>query len=253
MARPRTYKIEGIVLKQLPLREADRLLTLFTPGRGKLRAVARGVRRVKSRLAGHTEQLTHVRLSVDVGKSLDVVSEAQTIHSFRRVKEDLGRLSQGLYLAELVDGFSVEQSPSPAVFQLLLAALGGLEEGAGGEVLLRYFETALLARSGFGPELQRCVECRRSLDPSDHLFSCDRGGALCPTCRNTSRGPLIPVSLNAMKVLRFFQRESLSKAVRLHASDGVLNEAERLLRAYVRYVLERETKSAEFMKLVASP
>ena len=252
MARPRTYRTEGIVLRQLPLGEADRVLTLFTPSRGKLRTVARGVRRTKSKLAGHTEQLTYVRVSVAVGKSIDVVSEAETVRSFRGVREDLGRLSQGLYLAELVDGFTVEQSPSAPIFHLLLDALKALEDGARGEVLLRYFETALLARSGFGPELQRCVECRRVLEPGDHLFSSGRGGALCPTCRSTSRDGLIHVSINAMKLLRFFQREPLPKAVALDPPEGILNETERLLRAYVRYVLERETRSTEFMRLVAS-
>ena len=252
MARPRTYRTEGVVLRQVPIGEADRILTLFSDDHGKLRAVARGVRRAKSKLSGHTEQLTHVRISVAVGKSLDVVTEAETIHGFRNLKKDLRRLSEALYLAELVDGFTVEQSPSLRTYQLLLDALTALDTSESVGTLVRCFELHLLVHSGFGPELRDCVECRKTLDPGDHLFSCERGGALCRQCRTTSAEALLPLSLNAMKILRFFEREPLSRAVNLSVSGPLLGETERLLGTYVRHVLDRETKSAEFMRLVAS-
>ena len=252
MARPRIYKTEGVVLRQMPLGEADRLLTMFSPDLGKLRVVARGVRRAKSKLAGHTEQLTRVRISVAVGRNLDALSEAETIDSFRRLKEDLGHVSQALYLAELVDGFTVEQSPNPGAYRLLLDALSALDADRPTGFLLRHFELGLLRRSGFGPELRQCVACGRGLEPEDHMLTCAGGGALCRECRPTATDPLLRVSLPNMKLLRFLQRASLDQALELTASRELSAESERVMSAYVRHVLERETKSAAFLKLVAS-
>ena len=252
VTRPRTYKTEGVVLKQTPLGEADRIFSLYTLGVGKLRAVARGVRRPRSRLGGHLQPLSQVRVSLALGRNLDAITEAETIRSFRRIKENLPRLSEGVYLAELVDGFSVEQSPNQAIYDLLLEALTLLDAGEREGLLARYFELRLLVHSGFGPELYRCVECRSMLEPADHVYSCARGGVLCGECRVVSNEALYPLSLNAMKVLRLFQRESCSKVMGLRLSDALLGEVERLLGAYVRHVLERDLRSAEFVRLVAS-
>ena len=106
--RLRTYKTEGVVLKQMPLGEADRILTILTPDVGKVRAVARGVRRAKSRLGGHLDLLNQVSVSLSKGRSLDAVNEAEAFRSFRVLREDLERVSKALYMAELADGFSVE-------------------------------------------------------------------------------------------------------------------------------------------------
>jgi len=253
MSRPRSYKTEGIVLKQTPLGEADRILTLCTPELGNVRAVAKGVRRMNSKLGGHLELLNNVSVSLAEGRSLDVVTEAEAVRSFRGLRDDLERLSKALYVAELVDGFSSERSPNREVYTLLIDTLGWMEVAQQPNLLLRHFEIQLLEHSGYRPELYSCVECRSSLDPRDHLFDCSLGGALCPTCRVASSQALIPISLNAMKVLRFLQREGdYARVAGLKVSRGLILEIERLLRAYLRFVGEREMKSADFMNLVSS-
>lgn len=252
MARPRTYKTQGVVLKHMPLGEADRLLTLHTPERGKVRAVARGVRRTKSKKAGHLEPLTHVTVSIAEGRGLDVIAEVETVHSFRGLREDLRRVSTALYLAELVDNFSSEQSPSPALFHLLVDALGWLQDAEDASLLLRYFEVRLLANAGFGPELYQCVECSSDLEPADHLFSNAKGGVLCPECRTQPGEAMLPLSLGAMKVVRFVRREAYPRVAELEVPAPLLDEIERLLGSYIRYVLERDLKSTEFMNLVES-
>ena len=252
MARPRTYKTQGVVLKQVPLGEADRIITLYTPDRGRLRAVAKGVRRTKSKLGGHLEPLSHVRVSVAEGRSLDALTGVETIRSFRSLREDLQGVSTGIYLAELVDGFSQEQSPGAPVFELLLDSLGQLEAAESPQPLLRCFEVQLLGHSGFGPELHQCVECRSTLEPGDHLFSCAKGGILCLECRIKPGDSLLPISLNATKVLRYLQTEPYARVAALSFPQHVLAELERVLRAYIRYVLEREIRSLAFMNLVSS-
>jgi len=252
MSRPRTYKTQGIVLRQSPLGEADRIITLYTPDMGKLRAVARGVRRTKSRLGGHVEPLTHLTVAVAEGKTLDAITEAETIHSFRGLREDLGRVSQAVYLAELVDGFAVEQSPNPEVFSLLLGTLGRLQTVDDPSLLMRHFEMRLLGHSGFAPYLRRCVECRTVLEPGGYVYSSARGGILCDECRVTSSESLISLSVNAIKVLRFLGREPYDQVAGLNVPSALMDEVERLLRTFIRYLLERDVRSAEFMNLVTS-
>ena len=156
MSRPRTYRTEAVVLRQTTLGEADRILTLYTPDAGKVRAVAKGVRRQKSRLRGHLELLTRVSVSISTGRSLDIVAEAQTIEAFRKVTEDLERLTRGLYIAELTDGFTVEHSSNEPVYRLLVETLERLSTTDRPTLLTRRFEALLLGYSGFGPELYGC-------------------------------------------------------------------------------------------------
>lgn len=253
MARPRTYKTEAVVLRQTSLGEADRILTLFTPDVGKVRAVARGVRRPKSKLSGHLELLNQVKVSLSYGRSLDAVNEAQSIRSFRGFRDDLQRVSKAIYMAELVDGFTIENSANYELYLLLVNSLAWLESTDNADLLLRYFELHLLEASGYRPELVNCVECGTRLEPGDHLFSGSSGGMLCPKCRLTSEESLIPVSLNAIKVLRFLQREtSFANVNEFNAPPNLLGILERLNRVYIRYLFERDLKSAEFMNLVSN-
>ena len=252
MSRPRTYKTQGIVLKHMPLGESDRLLTLHTPDRGKIRAVARGIRSAKSRKSGHLEPLTHVSVSVIERRGLDVITDAWTLRGFPKLRKDLKNVSVAFYLAELIDNFSTEQSPSINSFNLLNDALVLLENSTETELLCRYFEVRLLADSGFGPELYQCVECSTVLGPANHFFSAGSGGVLCPSCSAKATNPMIPVSQSAMKVLRFLRRETYTKVARLHVPQQLMNEMERLTGSYIRFLLEREPKSAKFMKIVTS-
>ena len=147
------------MLKHMRLGEADRIITLYTPDRGKVRAVVKGARRTRSRKGGFLQPLTHVRVSIAEGRSLDQVVEAETEASFRAVREDLSLVSIGLYLAELVDAFSADGAVNPSEFRLLVGALGALESTERPDQLARYFETRLLSVAGFGPEVRQCVDC----------------------------------------------------------------------------------------------
>ena len=248
MTRPRAYKTEAVVLRQIPLGEADRILTLYTPDIGKVRAVAKGVRRMKSRLGGHLELLNRVSVALYEGKSLDVVTEAQVVQTFSGLREDLEPLSRAMYIAELIDGFSTERSPNHAMYTLLVEGLAELEGSAPHDLVLRYFEMRVLDYVGYRPELFQCVACRTTLEPRNHMFSSGDGGVLCPTCRGTSGEAMLPVSVGAMKVLRFLQREDrFANVSGLKVSDRLLNETGRLLRANIRFLLERDLRSAEFI------
>ena len=106
--------------------------------------------------------------------------------------------------------------------------------------------------SGFGPEFGQCVECGSILDPQDHLLSCIAGGLVGPECKVSTGDPLIHLSMNSIKVLRFFQDVGLAEAQSLPLTEEIKSEVKRVLAAYLAYVLDREPRSAGFVTQVAA-
>lgn len=246
--RPRFYSTEAVVLRQTDIGEADRLLVLLTPGRGILRASARGARKPGSKIGGHLDLLCRVNVSLSVSRSpLDTISQADTIDSFRGLRTDLGLLSRGLYLAELTERFAVEDAPAPAMFRQLVNGLRNLQTVASPDIFLRWYELRLMAINGFLPELQHCVDCGADLEPEDHVFSPGRGGLVCRKCRARGNDPLVPAPVGAIKLLRFLRRASWPEASSLRVGDEERRQVERITRAHLQYVLDRDVKSAAFL------
>ncbi|MBM4444836.1 MAG: DNA repair protein RecO [Chloroflexi bacterium] len=243
----RLYKTQGVILSHSYVGEADALLSIYTPFLGKLRAVARGVKRSKSRMAGHLEPLTHCSLMLARGRNLDIISGCDTIEAFAPLKASLWLTSCGLYAAELTDRMGVEGTENRRLFQLLLGTLQSLSSGVEPSTVLRYFEFRSMACSGYLPEIWRCVACGHSLEMAAHSFSPTAGGLLCPQCR-PANGSARTVSVRAIKVLRFFSRQGLAAVARLRLKPEVLREIEGLMQLYVTYVLDQEVNSARWLR-----
>lgn len=245
--RERLYRTEAVVLRRQDLGETDRLFTLLTPGQGKVRAVAKGVRRPGSRKAGHLEPFIQVDLLLARGRELDVITQAEAIHTYPRLREDLLRFGQACYLIELVDRFALEQEGQPALYRLLVEMLGLLEAGREAGAVLRYGQLRLLELAGYQPELFRCLSCGEALQPVAQFFSFAEGGARCPRC---GPGPSDSrhLSLAALKVLRHNQRSSFEVAVSARLSPSTAHEVDTLLEAYLNYLLERSLRAPEFMR-----
>ena len=238
MDTPRFTKTNALVLKQDPMGEADRVLTLLTDTHGKLRAVARGIRRPKSRMAGHLEPLMYSRLMLARGRMMPVIAGVETIQGFSKLRTNLDATARALVCVELVDAFSPEEQANPSVLELLLEALEWLEAGEG-DRLLRYFEIQLLQRAGYMPELQRCVACRAAVVPEQHAFSPALGCVVCLSCvgagmpgapAGRSASPVLPISVNALKVLRYFQGHTYGEARSLQLKPPLARELEALRR-----------------------
>lgn len=165
---PRVYKTEGIVLRRRNSGEADKILTLYTKEHGKVRILAKGIRKIASRRAPHLEIFTHVRLIIHQGKMLDSVGEAITIHRYRDLRQSLERISLAYYVCELVDGLTPEKQEHTDVFELLIKALSRLNESnsINQEVIIYSFSRKLLDILGFldptknidSQELERYIE-----------------------------------------------------------------------------------------------
>ncbi|MCU0494369.1 MAG: DNA repair protein RecO [Chloroflexaceae bacterium] len=250
----RVYRTEALILRRTDFNEADRLLTLVTPG-GKRRVVAKGVRKTTSRLAGHIELFTHSQLLLALGRNLDIVTQSQILERYETLRTELPRLSCGYYAAELYDKVTPEEGEeNPLLFRLMVQTFAALDTSTNPTLVLRMFELRLLHAIGYRPNLHRCVASQELLTEEANRFSPALGGMLSPAHTSADRNAL-PISLNAFKLLRYLQtvgdeKQPYQTIERLNISEGVQREAESVLRAYLRTILERELKTAAFLDSV---
>ena len=249
MPRPRVYKTPAVVLRQRRLGDTDKIVTLYTANLGKLDAVAKGVRRVRSRLAGNVEPLSHTSFLLAHGRNLDIVTQAQSIETFEPIRNDLNRLSRALYAAELVDRSTEERSENLELYRLLLDTLRRLAADDNLDLTLRFFEMALLGQLGYRPELRQCVSCARPLEAEANLWAPGLGGVICPRCR-TGQETVSALSVSALKALRLLQSRSITDVARLRIETELGDEIERHLREAIHYALDRDVRSSAFLDTV---
>jgi DNA repair protein RecO (recombination protein O) len=247
----RVYQTEGIIIKRYKFGEADRLLTIFTSDCGKVRAIAKGAMRPKSKLGGNVELLTHSQLMLARGRNLDIITQAQAINTFLPIRDSLELMSCGFYLSELVDTFTEESVEDREMFDLFLNTLKELCEARDGERILRYFELRLLSHLGYRPQLQRCSNCSKELQQEINYFSPAQGGALCRECGYPDMAART-LSVNALKVLRLWLKCDFDTARRVKLNSDLTREIKNVMRENVKYVLEKQLKSIEWMDKLAA-
>ncbi|MGA3351983.1 MAG: DNA repair protein RecO [Acidimicrobiales bacterium] len=230
-----TYRDEGVVLRTIKLGEADRIVTFATPEHGKVRAVAKGIRKPRSRLAGRLEPLTHVNMMCWRGRDLDVVNQVEAIQHFKAIREDLDRVPIALTMLEVVDHVALERQAMAELFRMLVGALQTLEERPS-PALLGAFLWKLLSLEGVGPSLDQCARCGAEVELV--AFDAGEGGFLCRTCR---RGQA--VGPETVSLIRQVLNGGLRAALEL-APGRATAESERLAMIATEYHLDRRVRSA---------
>ena len=229
-----TYRDEGIVLRTMRLGEADRIVTILTAEHGKVRAVAKGVRRTKSRMGGRVEPLSHVAMLCWRGRELDVINQAESLDTFRAIREDMTRLAPATIILEIADQIAEQHAPASELFAMVLGALRSLESSAS-PLLLGAFCLKLLAAEGVGPIVEECARCR---SPGPLVaFELSEGGLLCAKCR---RGQAVSPEFVAMA--RRILGGGLATALR-ETPDRVAYEVERVGLSAVEQHLDRRLRS----------
>ncbi len=246
---PRVTRSEAVVIRHRRFGDSDRIVTLLTPARGKIDAIAKGALRPRSRLAGHLEPLTHAEVLLAHGRNLDIITQAQTIEGFGAIRDDLDRLSLALYLLELADRLTVEHAEADAVYRLLLIALLRLARGDGQQIVARSFELGLLDATGFGPQWRDCAACGEAVSPDAPAWSPLAGGVICAACR-ASHPEAGPIDLSVLKVLRFIQQEPYEEAARVRLTPELASGLEWVMHELMRSMAERDLGSARFLSEV---
>jgi DNA repair protein RecO (recombination protein O) len=247
--RQRSYRVEAVVLRHSDWGEADRLLVLYTLELGKVRALAKGVRRPRSRKAGHLEPFTRATLQLDRGRDLPLVNQADTLDAHLRLREELLLSTYASYVVELLDRFTYEEGENRGLYRLLADTLSRLASQSSPELVVRYYEIRLLDLVGFRPQLFQCVSCGEEIQAQDQYFSAELGGVLCPACGRQGNSAW-PVTMQGVKYLRHFQRSSFSDAARAPLTPGLNRELEALMQHYLTYLLERGLNTPAFLRRI---
>ena len=227
---------QGIVLRSYPFGEADRVVVLLSPHRGKMRTVAKGVRKTKSRFGGRLEPFSHVNLVLYEGRNLDTITGASTIAAFPKLRTDLDKVVAAGTMVEVADAVAQEEESANRLFLLLRRGLEALEVGPLHSDLVPSFLLKAAEVVGVAPALTTCASCGRSEDLN--RFSFAAGGAQCDRCGEEGGYALRPgVTAYLAKLVEFDFEE-------LPESDPAFSgEAMGVARRFLEYHLDRRLSS----------
>jgi len=243
-----TIKTRGIIIRRINLGEADRILTILTEDRGKIRVVAKGVRKPKAKLSGFLELFRYNEYLLAEGRNLDLVAGAYTIDNLVGVGQSLRSVAVAYYIAETLDKLVEETQEINKVFDIVYRSLKAISEGGDLDAIKSWFEINLLTSLGFRPELNHCVECRTLIDvtaPKESFrawFSFELGGVLDDQHRGSD--PIsLPISADELIELR-----SMGVDIPKQVSPKVVQIGS----GFMDQIIDRNLRSKEFLAEVTS-
>lgn len=253
----RLYRTPAVILSRRDYGEADRILTVFTPGLGKQEFLAKGIRKTTSRKAGHLELFTHSTLLVAKARTWDIVTEAASIESFRTLRTNLDAIGYASFLCELVDCFTESDDDNQPLWDLFLLALRVLDEYGEQaltqqsqiepQLLLHWFQLQLLALTGFQPQFFYCLACQEALTPVTNYLSLEDGGVYCSRCGAT-HDSVEALEADVLKMLRHIQRSSWPELQSVRIRPPVQGAIDTILNRYLLTILERQLKAVNFLR-----
>lgn len=247
------YKTQAVVLRGIKLSEKDKLVTFLTRDYGKIKCVAKGARRLKSRYGAALEPLSHISM-VYFGKQnqeLFSLNQCDIIHSFQSIREDYQKFYSAIYYLELVDMLLAEAHPEPGIFDLLLAILDKTRSQTNMETLCRLFEIRIMVLSGYEPRLNQCIDCK-SIPKSLWVgFSCNRHGIICEPCLGRDRTEII-IKNGSLNYLKKLLTLDINHIERLKIPKESEAEIENVTHRLILSRVGRELKSYPFIKQMAA-
>lgn len=228
------YSDSAVVLRTWKLGEADRIISLYGAQSGKIRAVAKGVRKTHTKFGARLEPISYVNIQCWKGRDLDIITQVDSIELFPKIKGDFERIRKGLAMVEVIEELVGDTDADFEIFRLLVRGLYRLET-EDSPFLLSGFLWRLLQVQGLTPELDICIECGASAEFDS--FSRSGGGVVC-----SGHGNSRSISSDALTVLRWMTSGELSRALGL-ADSSVRIEVEALVVVLVEAMLDRKVNA----------
>jgi DNA repair protein RecO (recombination protein O) len=243
------YKTEGIVLKSIKLGEADKIITIYSSERGKISAVAKGIRKTKSKFGARLEPFSHVNLMLYDGRNLDIVTQVELISSFREIREDFDKVVYGAAMLDLLEKISPLEEKDEIVFDFMLSSLRALSIAPKNvPLLLAAFDLKMMSIAGFRPNLTNCAVCSEEAAgfKKEIVFSCEWGGLLCEKC-GLSDIEAISISRTTLEAINEIMRREMEDVASLEVSERLERELLMLSQRHVKYYLQARLKSREYL------
>ena len=236
-----TFYTRGFILQRQNFRESDRLVSLYSRELGKIILIARGALKITSKLAGSIEPFILADFMVARGKLFDTITSVESDDTFRLLHQDPEKVFLMSFCCQLVAKTAPEHQPDSAIFDLVCGTakiICRTKNFPPKKIFIRWqFAWKYLAALGYKPELKRCVSCRRTDFSGKIYFSLQKGGLICVNCAEKT-SPKKPISVNALKTIRFIFSEPTAVLLRLKADNIPNREIDQLTFAYLNYRLE---------------
>jgi len=243
------YKTEGIVLKSTEFEEADKIVTIYTKNYGKISAIAKGVRKIKSKFGSSLEILTHSIFLIYKGRNIDIVSQTEILESFFSTSKEVIKFAFAANCVEIVNKLTEEREINIALFNLLKEILHGLRKANDPKLLTLSFKWQTISLLGYRPSINHCCRCNKSIeDQKEMYFNIKEGGLLCNNCVAEDKEECINVSLYFVKLLRKILITHLSTISNATIPDNKMKELEKITNIYIGYHSEKSFKTNEFLR-----
>jgi DNA repair protein RecO (recombination protein O) len=239
------YKVLAVVLNSREIRDAHRVLTLFSKEQGKIQVVAHGVTKPTSRKRGAVQPFVVSEFMLRRGRSLDSVSQCEGREFFPGLWADLDKLLYSGHMAELVDALTVEGDPNEAVFAQIIKTFRELNKTVDPELISRWFELQLMALLGYLPCLNGCVDCGGELNGPTVRFSVQAGGLICSSCAVSEK--YITCNRGTIAIMHTLLNWEVDKIDRLRVAQSSRAQMRSIMRAYIQWHMEKKTRSLQFM------
>lgn len=238
-----TQNINAIILSRKNIGEADRLLSAFSLEEGKIKIIAKGSRKIKSKMASHIEPFTIGKYHLVTGKTFYILTGAEKTYYNESLTSNIESYQDTSYLCELIDLTYHENQPHQDIYNLLSETLKLLTmiNHDKKEVLLRYFEFQLLKSLGYNPNYKKCIKCNKAVMEQDVFF----GGFEGISCKQCKAGK-IKINKNTLKILRLFQDNDLDKIINIKEVGKQNQHLKEVILPYLYDILPRKPKSYEF-------
>ena len=243
------YKTEGIVLKSMEYEEADKIVTIFTKDYGKITAIAKGVRKTKSKFGSSLEILTHSVFLFYKGRNIDIVSQTEILESFFSTSKEVIKFAFAVNCVEMVNKLTEEREINTGLFNLLKEVLHGLRKANDPKLLTLSFKWQTISLLGYRPSINHCCRCNKSVkDQKEMYFNIKEGGLQCNNCVAEDKEGCINVSLYFVKLLRKILITHLSTISNATIPDNKMKELEKITNIYIGYHSEKSFKTDRFLK-----
>lgn len=250
----RQYKLHAIVIKNYSLGDADKFFTVFSREKGKVLLKAKGVRKIKSKLASHLESLNLVTFDVAQGRGkFDVITGAISEKSFKEIKLDLDKIAVAYFFLELIDKLMAEGQKNDSIFSLLnevLNLLNSLKVKDNKDYFFDILEASfiynLIKKLGHKPRIDVCVICGSKYEDKNLIFDFEQGGIICNHCKEHKINSKT-VSFESLKIINALDKISFKDTLKIISDHERIKEAKNILRLFNYFLFQKEYKSKRFV------
>jgi len=243
------YKTEGIVLRSSEFQDADKIVTILSKNNGKIMAIAKGVRKTKSKFGSSIENLTCANFLMYKGRNLDIINQSQIIDSFFRTSRDLNKYALAINAAEVINKLTIEREVNVSLYMLFKQLLIHLKTAKDPMLLALSYKWKVLHNIGYKPSLSHCYICGKKNEGSKALFfRIADGGVTCNQCAIRDKSEYLKITEYFTRLLRRIFITPLSLISKASIPIERIKELENLTNIYLNYYSDNIFKSERFLK-----